>query len=85
MKSKEEILKEIFEELPEIERALDSDQLNTIVSVHDSIKFKSDIHRDKDNFREFPFLRDHIAKFNLPDSKKMIKTILSHNFTSHNY
>jgi hypothetical protein len=40
MKNKEEILEEIFEDLhiPEIKRALDSDQLDTIVRVHDSIK-----------------------------------------------
>jgi hypothetical protein len=41
MKNKEEILEEIFEDLhiPEIKRALDSDQFDTIVRVHDSIKF----------------------------------------------
>jgi len=41
MKDKEKILEEIYEDLhiPEIKRALDSDQFNTIVNTHDAILF----------------------------------------------
>lgn len=42
----------------------------------------SDKYREKDMFKDLPFLNDHIAKFDLPYSKKRIKTLISHNLIS---
>lgn len=42
----------------------------------------ADKHREKDMFKDLPFLNDHITKFDLPYSKKRIKTLISRNFES---
>ncbi len=44
--------------------------------------FLLDKHREKNMFKDLPFLNDHIAKFNLPYSKKRIKTLISRNSIS---
>jgi hypothetical protein len=42
----------------------------------------SDKQREKNMFKDLPFLNDSIGKFDLPYSKKRIKTLISRNFIS---